>query len=437
LATTTASINTNTSWTVTVDNLAAQSTYYLDPTVYTQQNFPGDINDYSDYNSLLNNVYSNRVSNLYYDVDYSGDALNPTNFTTIISQSAIYAQVQDSNYATGSVWNKGRYEGTKLTSATYNTYTDGDTSYGKTAVIDNYCDYIAQFDWIGGSDPQYPGGGNIHIISLINVDGTVIGLDGSNNNLNTVEQIFKQGDSATAYISSYSSNQSVGTVEIETGGALYDTVMFKSGSVTGADGLSVNYSASITQPYDLTYFVTQSLTTLTDSGSSNAGWLYALITGSSPTLGPVVSYQAGAGTTLQIFNKTTGQFAQDSTIVPISDSYFPLRYGDFIRFGYDSGGVNGVDYSFNGTAMFRLQTPLSGSDYNTSSSLLVQSSAITTSFPSTQADQNFRIFRRIPNETFVLVKKKPIYVGGGLLIPANFNPNYNPLDVARKAGITL
>jgi len=30
-----------TGWTVTADNLAAQSTYYLDPTVYTQQNFPG------------------------------------------------------------------------------------------------------------------------------------------------------------------------------------------------------------------------------------------------------------------------------------------------------------------------------------------------------------------------------------------------------------
>jgi hypothetical protein len=47
------------------------------------------------------------------------------------------------------------------------------------------------------------------------------------------------------------------------------------------------------------------------------------------------------------------------------------------------------------------------------------------------------MMRRVPNETFVLVKNKPQYVGGGLLIPANFNPNYNPIDVARKAGITL
>lgn len=386
---------------------------------------------------LLNNVSGSRLSAIYEDVDYGTNGLNPVNQALILSGSAYPASVQDSNYSSGSAWSNARYAGIKLSSKLYNTYTAGDVSYGKTAVIDRYCDYIAQFDWIGGSNPEYPGGGNVHIINLINVDGTVIGLDGSNSNLSMVEQIFKQGDLATAYISSYSSNQSVGTVEIETGGALYDTIIFKSGSVTGADGLAVNYSAT-SAAYDATYFVTQSLYTLTDSGSYlNAGWLYALITGSSATFGPVVSYQAGATPTLQIFNKTTGQFAQNSATVPITDSYFPLKYGDFIRFGYAAGGVNSVDYSFNGTAMFRLQTPLSGSDYNVSSSLLVQSGTIITTFPSAQVDQNFRILRRVPNETFVLVKKKPIYAGGGLLIPANFNPNYNPLDVATKAGITL
>jgi hypothetical protein len=384
---------------------------------------------------LLNNATGSRISTYYQDVDYNQNALNPTNFSTIITDSATRAAVQDSNYSSGSVWVNARYGGSRLSSKLYNRYTAGDVSYGKTAAIDNYSNYIAQFDWIGGSDPQYPGGGNIHIIGLIHIDGTVIGLDGNNSNLNLVEQIFRQGDLATAYISSYSSNQSVGTLEIETGGALYDTIMFKSGSVTGADGIAINYSSS-TAAYDNAYFVTESLNILTDSGSSNAGWLYALITGSSAAFGPVVSYQAGIGPGLQIFNKTTGQYVQDSAFVPAADSYFPLQYGDFIRFGYDSGGVNGVDYSFNGTALFRLQKALTGSDYNVSSSLLVPSSVVT-SFPSVQTDQNFRIFRRVPNETFVLVKKKPIYAGGGLLIPANFNPNYNPIDVARKAGVTL
>ena len=385
---------------------------------------------------LLNNVSSSRTSIIYQDLDYNQNGLNPVNFQFVLSGSATRAAIQDSNYSSGSAWSKARYSGTKLSSKVYNKYTPGDVSYGKTAVIDNYCDYIAQFDWIGGSNPEYPGGGNVHIIGLIHIDGTVIGLDGSNSNLSTVEKIFKQGDLATAYISSYSSNQSVGTLEIETGGGLYDTIMLKSGSVNAATSLAVNYLSN-SAAYDLTYFVTQSLYTLTDSGSTNASWLYALInTGSDPTFGSVVSYQAGSGSTLQIFNKTTGQFAQDGALVPVADSYFPLRYGDFIRLGYSSSNILSVDYTFNGSSLFRIQTPFSGSGYSVSSSLLVQPTTIT-SFPSTQVDQNFRILRRIPNETFVLVKKKPIYPGGGLLIPANFNPNYNPLDVARKAGITF
>jgi hypothetical protein len=189
-----------TSWLVSVDNLAAQSTYYLDPTVYTQQNFPGDINDFSDYNSLLNNVYSNRVSNVYYDVDYSQNALNPINFTTIISQSAIYAQVQDSNYVSASAWTRGRYEGTKLTSATYNTYTDGDISYGQTAVIDTYKAYFLYFSKITLAQAGVDGiwsGGNVKGVALIGPDGTSISLDKTNANLGLIESLFPSASQVT------------------------------------------------------------------------------------------------------------------------------------------------------------------------------------------------------------------------------------------------
>ncbi len=189
----TASFSPNTRWTISSENLAAQSTYYLDPTVYTQQNFPGDINDFSDYNSLLNNVYSNRVSNVYYNVDYSTNLLNPVNFTSIISQSAIYAQVQDSNYSKDTVWTKARYSGTKLTSATYNTYTSGDISYGQTAVIDKYTDYFLYFSNITQQVPDLtaiPYGGNVTGVALISVTGDVISLTPDNQNVELVKQIF-------------------------------------------------------------------------------------------------------------------------------------------------------------------------------------------------------------------------------------------------------
>jgi hypothetical protein len=188
----TASFNNNTKWTVTTQNLAAQSTYYLDPTVYTQQNFPGNINNFSDYNSLLNNVYSNRVSNIYYDVNYSTDALNPINFQTIISQSTTYAQIQDSNYTSGSAWTKARYNGTKLTSATYNTYTAGDNSYGPTAAVDKYTDYFLYYSNIQEqttSGSALPGG-NVRGVALISINGDVISLTPDNQNIGLVQQMF-------------------------------------------------------------------------------------------------------------------------------------------------------------------------------------------------------------------------------------------------------
>jgi len=199
---TSASINANTSWTATVDNLFAQSTYYLDPTVYTQQNFPGNINNFSDYNSLLNNVYSNRVSDKYYDVDYSSNLLTPVNFTSIISQSALYAQVQDSNYSLLSAWTKARYSGTKLTSATYNTYTAGDISYGKTAVIDIYKTYFLYFSKItltqsGSGDGTIYSGGNVKGVALIGLAGDSISLDSSNQNIGLIQSLFLSGSSVT------------------------------------------------------------------------------------------------------------------------------------------------------------------------------------------------------------------------------------------------
>jgi hypothetical protein len=185
----TARIDTGSYWTATVDNLYAQSTYYLDPTVYTQQNFPGNINQYSDYNAIYNNVYSNRVSSLYYDVDYNGDALNPTNFTTIVSQSAIYAQIQDSNYATGSTWNKGRYEGTKL------------QTYDNQPAANNYTDYFLYFSNITAQTPDLsliPYGGNVRGVALISIDGDVISLTPDNQNVGLVKQIFGVFDTVKA-----------------------------------------------------------------------------------------------------------------------------------------------------------------------------------------------------------------------------------------------
>jgi len=186
-----ASINTTSNWSFSTQNLSAQSTYYLDPTVYTQQNFPGDINDFDDYNAIYGNVYSNRVSNKYFDVDYSSNPNIPVNFDSIMSGSAIYAQVQPSNYTLRRHINS-RYEGSKLYGANINQFTVNDTSYANKPVIERYADYVAQYDYVD----QGTSTSVIHILSLVDIDGNKIALNGNTNyNLGMIKTLFPQSSS--------------------------------------------------------------------------------------------------------------------------------------------------------------------------------------------------------------------------------------------------
>jgi hypothetical protein len=178
-------------WNINVTNLSAQSTYYTDPTVYTQQNFPGDIGLFDDYYAIYGNVYSNRVSNKYFDVDYSSGTSIPTNFNLIMSSSAIYAQVQPSNYTLKRHINP-RYNGSKLYGSTINQYKTGDISYANKPVIERYTDYVAQYDYV----QQGTSTSVIHILSLVDIDGNKIALNGNTNyNLGMIKTLFPQSSS--------------------------------------------------------------------------------------------------------------------------------------------------------------------------------------------------------------------------------------------------
>ena len=60
--------------------------------------------------------------------------------------------------------------------------------------------------------------------------------------------------------------------------------------------------------------------------------------------------------------------------------------------------------------------------------------SLKTPFTGTYSAQNYRIFRRVPNETFVLIQNLS-YAGPGLLLPYNFNPKYNPIEVAKNLSL--
>ena len=113
-----------------------------------------------------------------------------------------------------------------------------------------------------------------------------------------------------------------------------------------------------------------------------------------------------------------------------------------IRFGTTGSSINStssLDGSFIGGGLFQISSIITGSTNKVSSSIILNKSI--TNYPfvtqslQSRNTQNFRIIRRIPNETFVLIKNKPSYLDPGFLIPFNFNPNYNPYDLAKKAGI--
>jgi len=188
----TISLSSLTKWSITTSNLSAQSLYYLDPNVYTQQNFPGDIGQFDDYNAIYGNVYSNRVSNKYFDVDYSNGISLPVNLDLIISSSAIYAQVQPSNYTLKRHINP-RYVGSKLYGANINRFASGDSSYANKPVIERYTDYVAQYDYVAQGANSV-----VHILSLIDIDGNKIALNGNTNfNYGMVKTIFPASSSVS------------------------------------------------------------------------------------------------------------------------------------------------------------------------------------------------------------------------------------------------
>jgi len=440
----TASFNSLSSWTVISVNPQVTG-YPNDPNIYQQSTFPGNLELYPEYNAILNNVYSNRLSNKYLDVDYSQQGLLPVNQGVIISQSAVRAQVQDSNYTLARNINP-RYVGSKNTSAKYNTYTVGDSSYGKKAAIDDYVDYFVYFDWIGGSNPEYPGGANIHLSYLIDIEGNATPLTGDNTNIFTVSNIFVKGQTATILPAVYSAGNNNPVVNIVEGGAMFDTIALLTGSYAASYGGDTSLFTANTSGdavfgliYSQSYFATQSSTIVFDV--SQSGWLYSFVTSSiintlfSGT-GSMDYYQyTTTNNPFSITDKTTlsayQPYIYDVVRAQIENTYLPLQVYDYIRFG--TSATSNLDSSFIGDALIQITSIKVASNNLGTSSLGVQvSNTIPTPF---NATQNWRMFRRVPKDNFVLVKNLPPYKSPGFLIPQNFNPLYDPYTLARKAGL--
>jgi len=147
---------------------------------------------------------------------------------------------------------------------------------------------------------------------------------------------------------------------------------------------------------------------------------------------------------ISIWNKYQSKYF--NAFIPYQETLFPLQNYDFIRFGLvnPTNPTSSVDYSFSSYALFRILSSSIGDVNDVASSLTLErviTGSFSTDLQTSTPLQGFRIFRRIPDETFVVVDTyAQINVDptvGGLLIPDDFNPAYDPITVARQAGIEL
>ena len=151
-----------------------------------------DINFFnSDCNPIINNSLNDRKDPFFFDVDYSSNAIVAVNTDSILSGSATPATVQHSNYTLARNINP-RYNGSKNTGLYINSYTPsgslysdgenidqtwgGDTSFGKTAVIDQYGDYALYYNGSGVGDFLNGGPNNIflNVTFMFDQQGTVL-----------------------------------------------------------------------------------------------------------------------------------------------------------------------------------------------------------------------------------------------------------------------
>jgi hypothetical protein len=175
------------------------------------------------YGSLVNlgatyqNIDKSVRSEVLLDLDYNSNQNTPVNYgivTYSISQSQVdnfstytnasnpYAQVQDYNYNLKRSL-LPRYIGSETVSTTYNTYTNGDKSYGKTAAIDKGKYQYAYLVDIYNASRYMPKRSNAQIKYLIDNNENVLNLTKANQNIFEVQNVYKSGQTTDISLFEY------------------------------------------------------------------------------------------------------------------------------------------------------------------------------------------------------------------------------------------
>ena len=191
----------------------AATTQSLNPdNIYKPSNAPATSSTflYSDFNPIINNYNTNRPSTFVQNVEYNNGIGAPSNLSAILSKTATPTETPDSNYTSKQV-TIPRYDGTRMESADYNFFTNGDTiggKLGKVAVVDKRPIYFAHFKSSINSPTRFETT-KFNIDSLIeapfepitgkNVIPNTIQVNGDNENLYEVVSTFEHDRKLSIY----------------------------------------------------------------------------------------------------------------------------------------------------------------------------------------------------------------------------------------------
>lgn len=191
------------------DGLAIEQGDYISHTT-------GAISFYN-YGAIYQNITASVRSQNFIDLDYNSNQNIPVNYGAVtyslneLNANAYlaynngnnpFAQLQDYNYSL----NRSiipRYSGSTTISTTYNTYTIGDQSYGKTAAIDKIKYQYAYLVDIYTSSLYFPNRSNAQIKYLIDNNENVLDLTKTNKNIFEVQNVYKSGESADIALFEY------------------------------------------------------------------------------------------------------------------------------------------------------------------------------------------------------------------------------------------
>lgn len=225
----------------------------------------GSYGNFVQLGALYQNITSSVRSEILIDLDYSANQSIPVNYGAVtysLNQSTInnyaaytnlnnpFAQVQDYNYSLKRSIIP-RYSGSFVSSQTYNTYTDGDVSYGKTAAIDKIKYQYAYLIDIYSASVFLPNRSNAQIKYIIDNNQNVLDLTKANKNIFEIQNIYKSGeyadislfeyDEANPYTQQLADNP---TVTIYEGGFRYLPILH---NLSGSAQRSQSFNLTVTE----------------------------------------------------------------------------------------------------------------------------------------------------------------------------------------------